>query len=512
MLVGLMVSFASLAAASKIENVCWDIDRGEVSWDDFSDYAKKPTYRLTLYRGNRQRVAGPVKTQETMYSFAAVIADKGPGHYYASVEIVDVEGSLVTSPEFYADGTTVNALAKLSKEEAAARAAAEEAGKVGWISYPGNTWKYKLPDGSYQTGWSLINGKWYYFATNGVMLTGWQIVNNRWYCLAASGELYVNTVTPDGMTVNGNGECVVNGVPVDASWQPKNTEKNSARTLTELETIKLSSTETKVDPYVVRPMRVTSSGQFTVETYSFSKPYEQWTPGERIIVTCNLNAYTGYVFTDRTKVTINRGTIISNVGDSTTRTVTYAYYPRMVLASPANPYVDDGNVLHWAPVAKASKYIIKIMSEGEKIDDRTTPRTYFDLAEYIDEPDLSVEIIAIASESLRNYWYDSFATRLDDLNDYRSNGQIEAAGSRIRYYDDMGDPVQGWAELNGYWYHFTRGLSEAPGWYQDADAFWYYFDSASRMKTGWITDNGKRYFLNDGTIKDIPLGAWVEGL
>ena len=57
----------------------------------------------------------------------------------------------------------------------------------------GTDWKYIQDDGSYITnGWQWIDGKSYYFDSNGIMLA--------------------DTTTPDGYTVNADGQWVVNGV------------------------------------------------------------------------------------------------------------------------------------------------------------------------------------------------------------------------------------------------------------------------------------------------------------
>ena len=57
----------------------------------------------------------------------------------------------------------------------------------------GTDWKYMQDDGSYMTnGWQWIDGKSYYFDENGIMLA--------------------DTTTPDGYTVNADGQWVVNGV------------------------------------------------------------------------------------------------------------------------------------------------------------------------------------------------------------------------------------------------------------------------------------------------------------
>lgn len=61
-----------------------------------------------------------------------------------------------------------------------------------WKAAPSGWW-YQKDDGSYfANGWQWIDGRCYYFDPNG-------------YCL-------VNTITPDGYFVDGNGAWIVNGV------------------------------------------------------------------------------------------------------------------------------------------------------------------------------------------------------------------------------------------------------------------------------------------------------------
>ena len=74
------------------------------------------------------------------------------------------------------------------------------------------------------TGWFNDNGTWYYLnpssdGTQGRMLTGWVLINHKYYYLSQTsstkqpvGSLLTSTTTPDGYTVNANGEWTVNGV------------------------------------------------------------------------------------------------------------------------------------------------------------------------------------------------------------------------------------------------------------------------------------------------------------
>ena len=78
---------------------------------------------------------------------------------------------------------------------------------TGWIKDNG-TWYYLNNSGLMATGWVKDNGSWYYLDKSGAMTTGWFTVSGKWYYAYSSGALAVNTTTPDGYTVNTNGEWV----------------------------------------------------------------------------------------------------------------------------------------------------------------------------------------------------------------------------------------------------------------------------------------------------------------
>lgn len=79
--------------------------------------------------------------------------------------------------------------------------------KTGWYKENG-AWYYLDQSGVMKTGWYKENGTWYYLDPSGVMKTGWFKVGKYWYYAYGSGALAVNTTTPDGYRVNGNGEWV----------------------------------------------------------------------------------------------------------------------------------------------------------------------------------------------------------------------------------------------------------------------------------------------------------------
>ena len=84
---------------------------------------------------------------------------------------------------------------------------AEGVMQTGWVKDNG-TWYYLKSSGAMATGWVKDNGTWYYLKSSGAMATGWYQVSGKWYYSYASGALAVSTTTPDGYTVNENGEWV----------------------------------------------------------------------------------------------------------------------------------------------------------------------------------------------------------------------------------------------------------------------------------------------------------------
>ena len=79
--------------------------------------------------------------------------------------------------------------------------------QTGWVKDKG-TWYYLNKSGAMQTGWIKDKGIWYYLNKSGAMETGWFTVSDKWYYANESGALAINTTTPDGYTVNADGEWV----------------------------------------------------------------------------------------------------------------------------------------------------------------------------------------------------------------------------------------------------------------------------------------------------------------
>lgn len=78
----------------------------------------------------------------------------------------------------------------------------------GWYK-DANGWWYIEEDGNWHSNeWKNTNGTWSYLDADGYAKTGWFTVDGIWYYAGADGTLFVNTVTPDGYHVNGDGAWV----------------------------------------------------------------------------------------------------------------------------------------------------------------------------------------------------------------------------------------------------------------------------------------------------------------
>ena len=79
---------------------------------------------------------------------------------------------------------------------------------TGWKELNGKKYYFDITNGDMLTGWFLISNKWYYTDENGDIKTGWVEVNKKWYYFEEDGHMLTSTVTPDGYTVNKDGEWV----------------------------------------------------------------------------------------------------------------------------------------------------------------------------------------------------------------------------------------------------------------------------------------------------------------
>ncbi|NMF04264.1 cadherin-like beta sandwich domain-containing protein [Clostridium beijerinckii] len=89
------------------------------------------------------------------------------------------------------------------------------------------------------------------------------------------------------------------------------------------------------------------------------------------------------------------------------------------------------------------------------------------------------------------------------------------------YFNNDGDMVIGWLNLNNTWYYLNSDGAMQIGWKQ-VYGNWYYLDYDGKMKTGWFKDaDGRYYYLNkvsgamahDTSIDGYKLGsdgAWKK--
>lgn len=178
-----------------IESVDWDSLTG-VSW---SKSMGAGSYEVRLFRDGKG--VGATRTvTENSCDFSDAMTKSGT--YYCRVRpvnwlISENKGEWVESPSKYID----DSMAAQIRENPVSRGE--------WkINETG--WWYSNSDGTYPANqWLEINGKWYFFNEQGYMVTGWVDWNGyRYYCDAVNGDMLVNTVTPDGHTVDGNGALI----------------------------------------------------------------------------------------------------------------------------------------------------------------------------------------------------------------------------------------------------------------------------------------------------------------
>jgi len=263
--------------------------------------------------------------------------------------------------------------------------------------------------------------------------------------------------------------------------------------------------------------------------WAFEVPYENWVVGTPVRLFVRVRPTNGFPFNKNSKFSCGQASYKGFYGSDPT-TVELLYYPKLKLTAPTNITLSADNELSWHGSEYAQSYIVKIYSAAGSstsgssgAQQFTTTSTKADISEYIDDnSDVYIGVTAIhskksGSSELRKYYLDSNETINYDLYEVNSaskltdGGSFSGSTSKLFYKDAGGEKKTGWQQLQGSWYYFgSDGFAKGPGWFQDKDQNWYYFNNQYQMVIGKVVDNGKEYFMNDGSNPNFPYGAWVH--
>lgn len=553
-----MTAFAKEDPSYRIYSPCWD-DASGLFYADWEECDVRTSYHVMLYKDGveQKNIVKSVTASKGRIDLTEYIVKKGRGSYvYRVYPVKGGEQYTIQSDVLEVDAEALaNAkkiLTEMGRDEphvpvTPVGPAGPGGGQVkepdhGWVSVSGK-WKYKFDANTIaKDQWLLDNGHWYYFGGDGLMKTGWQYINGKWYYLTVKtgpggipghpeGSCFMNEITPDGCTVNASGELVINGVvvtdanrsiknnavvPYIADAKTKGTGSTGPRTVSD---VRVNFNEKAVDGGCAI-VDVSGVNGATLTGWTVSKPAEKWTTGDEITFTVKVSAPEGRTFDSKTKFTTAKGTLQSASGNAAARVIIITYRPDYKLQTPTGFYTNESGEIRWDPVKRATFYRVETFADSSRVYQEDVYSEYCNVpAEYYEATDegkrVSMRITAMYDGENKRY-KNSDGGEIQDLKEFLSSkmihGTLEYEDSGLRYYDEYGNQVTGWIELAGSWYHFRKnGLAEKAGWFQDTDGKWYWFNDGHRMVTGWITDNGTKYFLNDGSVGGVPLGAWVEG-
>lgn len=302
------------------------------------------------------------------------------------------------------------------------------------------------------------------------------------------------------------------------------TLSSEASAANQLEYVYIQTNETREEPGTVWTAEpYTSAYDYEIESYEWSRPYEDWEPGKKVTLTVTL-ASTNMNFAKKPSVSTWDMEVASTTRtDSKHVKVKLNYIPKVTLTPPTEIYYEDEFTLTWDKVQYAGGYEIQIMRDGYYYTTETTNSradTKIDLSQYAtDDSLITVQLRSVAPSGKSNYILPSEWVNFDDdiyvNGDNTAYGRFDGFDSSKRFYynDGWGEYSVGWEYINGTWYYFQpeNGYAVTDGWRQ-IDNYWYLFDKEGRMMTGWQQVNGPRYFLSNGSYATgVPDGAMCTG-
>ena len=221
-----------------VSGASWDGSSGTGSWNENT---AARYYQVKLYRDD-STVMSTTSVYDTSYDFASRMTRKGDYYfvvravgsgsekgdwessdtiYLTSSEADDISSGYHSSPsssggpgngKYISGGPGDNGRSSASTGGPGAAGAngqnVSTAQGNHWCIDQGGKW-FQFKDGSYPAGrWVLIDGIWYCFGQNGYLRCGWINENGKWYYTDSTGVMLVNTRTPDGCYVGGDGAWI----------------------------------------------------------------------------------------------------------------------------------------------------------------------------------------------------------------------------------------------------------------------------------------------------------------
>lgn len=516
-------SCAATSGDYRIYNPEWDdktTEEGRLygTWDMAED---RTSYTVILYKGTT-KVGSKQVGGGGRFDFSTFINSKKGGSGVYHFVVYPTKGGMDLKIESETLEVTSAMATAISNRIQKERKEAIAATGGGWVHGPGNYWIYYDKEGNQlKNCWVESNGHKYYLDKSGIMLMGWQAISNAYYYFEPKGTverplgaLWVNTTTPDGSRVDEN------GVKLDSSGKQEKTEKYKT-----LSTVSVSLKEEQ-EPGRYTRVTAVNCGSGTVSDMEYSSDPAGWTTDSVGKITFKVKLSDAYRVQRGFKVVCSRSSgVVVREFTATSFTAELYYTPKYVLNTPDDFYISNQTTLRWSKVAHAAKYTVKITvatedEEGNLKNSTKTVETenaYLDLSgQEIYEDTVVKGITVVANADNTKKYINSGTAKIDDfaalVRERSVPGTFDSNSVGIYYYDENGEKVTGWKELLGHWYYFKKTGYATTGWFRDtATDYWYYFNEKGQMLTGTVTlSDGITYNLNDGSRKDLPLGAWIK--